>query len=48
MCCLKYEQEVYEEKLSRLPKIGAIVETTDGEGEVCRSRNIKRNNKSKI
>lgn len=35
MCCLKYEQEVYEEKLSRLPKIGAIVKTTEGEGEVC-------------
>lgn len=47
MCCLKYEQEVYEEKLSRLPKVGAIVKTVDGEGEVCRSRNIKRNSKSK-
>lgn len=34
MCCLKYEQEAYEEKLSRLPKIGAIVETQDGEGIV--------------
>ena len=48
MCCLKYEQEVYEEKLKRLPKVGAIVKTEDGDGEVCRSRNIKRNNKSKI
>ena len=47
MCCLKYEQEVYEEKLSRLPKVGAIVKTADGEGEVCRSRDIKRNSKSK-
>ncbi len=44
MCCLRYEQEVYEEKLSRLPKIGAIVKTEDGEGEVCRSRNFKRSN----
>lgn len=34
MCCLKYEQEAYEEKLSRLPKIGAIVKTPDGEGIV--------------
>ena len=48
MCCLKYEQDVYEEKLSRLPKVGAIVKTEDGEGEVCRSRNIKRSNKSQI
>lgn len=34
MCCLKYEQEVYEEKLSRLPKVGAIVKTEEGEGIV--------------
>ena len=25
MCCLKYEQEVYEEKNKRLPKVGAVV-----------------------
>ena len=34
MCCLKYEQEVYEEKLKRLPNVGAIVKTPDGDGEV--------------
>ena len=34
MCCLKYEQNVYEEKLQRLPNIGAIVKTPDGKGEV--------------
>ena len=34
MCCLKYEQEVYEEKLERLPKVGATVKTEDGEGIV--------------
>ena len=34
MCCLKYEDEVYQEKLSRLPHIGAIVKTPDGTGEV--------------
>lgn len=35
MCCLKYEQEVYEEKLARLPKVGAIVKTEqEGEGTV--------------
>ena len=34
MCCLKYEQDVYEEKIKRLPKIGAIVKTEDGEGIV--------------
>ena len=41
MCCLKYEQEVYEDKLSRLPKIGAIVKTADGEGEVCGVETLK-------
>ena len=35
MCCLQYEQNVYEEKLKYLPKIGAIVKTADGQGEVC-------------
>lgn len=34
MCCLKYEQEVYEEKIKRLPKVGAVVKTQDGEGIV--------------
>ena len=34
MCCLKYEQDVYSEKLSRLPKVGALVKTEVGEGTV--------------
>ena len=34
MCCLKYEDEVYKEKLSRLPKPGSIVRSEDGEGVV--------------
>lgn len=41
MCCLKYEQDVYEEKLARLPKIGAIVKTEDGQGEVCSVETLK-------
>lgn len=41
MCCLKYEQEVYEEKLNRLPKIGAIVKTADGEGVVDSIETLK-------
>lgn len=41
MCCLKYEQEVYEEKLKKLPKMGAIVKTQDGEGEVCGVETLK-------
>ncbi len=41
MCCLKYEQDVYSEKLSRLPKVGAIVKTDDGEGEVVSIETLK-------
>ena len=41
MCCLKYEQDVYSEKLSRLPKVGAIVKTVDGEGEVVSIETLK-------
>ena len=35
MCCLKYEEEVYADKIKKMPKIGAIVKTKDGTGEVC-------------
>lgn len=41
MCCLKYEQEVYEEKLKILPKVGAIVKTQEGTGEVCAVETLK-------
>ena len=34
MCCLKYEQASYEYLLKHTPKVGAIVETDDGRGEV--------------
>ena len=34
MCCLKYEENVYQEKLERLPGVGAIVKTENGEGIV--------------
>lgn len=34
MCCLRYEQNVYEDKMNKLPNIGAIVSTADGEGIV--------------
>ena len=41
MCCLQYEQNVYEEKLKKLPKVGAIVRTADGQGEVCGLETLK-------
>lgn len=48
MCCLKYEQDVYEEKLSRLPKVGAIVSTEEGEGTVENVETLKEIVKVKI
>lgn len=34
LCCLKYEDETYEELRKELPKIGKIVETRQGKGKV--------------
>lgn len=48
MCCLKYEQEVYEEKLKRLPRIGSIVKCEEGTGEVCGIETLKELVKIKL
>ncbi len=34
MCCLNYEQDAYEHLLKVTPKVGAIVDTKQGKGEV--------------
>ncbi len=34
MCCLKYEQDAYEDLLRNTPKVGAVVKTADGRGIV--------------
>jgi len=34
MCCLKYEQDSYDALLRITPKVGALVETPDGQGHV--------------
>ena len=48
MCCLKYENEVYEDKLKRLPNVGEIVKTEDGEGEVDGVETLKERVKVKF
>ena len=48
MCCLKYEDNVYKEKLKTLPHIGAIVKTEDGEGEVEGVETLKERIRVKI
>ena len=34
MCCLKYENDYYEEVRAQLPDIGEAIETPDGNGKV--------------
>jgi len=41
MCCLKYEDEAYLDKLKNLPNVGAIVKTEDGIGEVDNVETLK-------
>lgn len=40
MCCLKYEQDMYEHLLRHTPKVGAIVETVEGRGTVIENNLI--------
>lgn len=37
MCCLRYEQDAYEELIKNIPKNGAFVQTTAGYGSVIQS-----------
>lgn len=48
MCCLKYEENVYTEKLKKLPHVGAIVETNEGEGVVESIETLKEIIKVKL
>lgn len=43
MCCLRYEDEVYEEFKSQLPRKGTIVNTLKGKGEVIDLEILARN-----
>lgn len=48
MCCLNYEQTTYEDIRKRLPKIGSIVKTEDGNGEVVGNSIVKEMVKVKV
>lgn len=41
MCCLKYEQDAYEHLIKKAPKVGAIVDTPDGQGVVMDTSLLK-------
>ncbi len=47
-CCLKYEHDMYQEILDRLPGIGSIVETPHGEGVVIETNILLERVKVKV
>ena len=48
MCCLRYEQEAYEDLIQRLPKAGCYVETEEGYGNVVGVELIRQRVKVKL
>lgn len=48
MCCLKYEQDVYEDILDKMPDIGTIVITPLGRGTVVETRTLVESVKVKV
>ncbi len=42
MCCLKYEQEAYQDLLRTTPKVGALVSTPEGKGVVIEQNLLTR------
>lgn len=48
MCCLAYEQCGYEEKIKRVPRVGSLVFTPLGEGNVVSSNILKEEVKVKL
>lgn len=48
MCCLRYEQEAYEELIKTVPKSGAFVETPAGYGDVTQVNLLRQLVKVKL
>ena len=48
MCCLRYEQEAYEELVKHVPKNGAFVQTEDGYGNVTQVNLLRQTVKVKL
>lgn len=48
MCCLNFEQETYEGIRKKLPKIGSIIDSEYGKGEVVENSVVKEMVKAKI
>jgi cell fate regulator YaaT (PSP1 superfamily) len=48
MCCLRYEQEAYEQTIKCAPKIGAVVDTPEGQGVVIERFLLKETAKVRL
>jgi cell fate regulator YaaT (PSP1 superfamily) len=48
MCCLKYEQDTYEELLEKMPNVGDIVTTPQGRGIVVDTYTLLERVKAKV
>ena len=48
MCCLRYEQEAYEDLVKKVPKQGAFVETKDGYGTAVQVNLLRSTVKVKL
>ncbi len=48
MCCLNYEQSTYEDIRKRMPKVGSIVKTIEGTGDVIANNTVKETVKVKL
>ncbi len=48
MCCLKYEHEMYEKILERLPSVGSVVMTPNGKGIVVETNTLLEAVKVKV
>ena len=48
MCCLRYEQDAYEDLVKHVPKNGAFVQTEDGYGTVTMGNLLRQNVKVRM
>ncbi len=48
MCCLRYEEDAYEDLIKHVPKQGAFVETKDGYGTAVQVNLLRQNVKVKL
>ncbi len=48
MCCLKYEQDVYEELLEKIPLVGTIVKTEQGFGTIVETYTLLEQAKVRV